>query len=454
MEVIQCVNSIVWGAPALLLIIGVGIFLTIRTGFAQFRLLPQAVSGFFNSSNRSKRRALFTALAATVGTGNLAGVAGAIALGGPGTIFWMWVCGFLGMVTKFAEATLAVRFRKKVCDGTYVGGPMYMILGSMPRSCHWLAYIYCFFGVVASFGVGNGTQVNAVIGGIHSACASYGVQLQVSGDLLIGLIFAALVLFIMSKGSNGIGEATEKLVPFAAGFYVFICVAALFLRKQAVIGALKDIVTGAFTPSAVTGGVVGSFFIALRTGAARGVFTNEAGMGTAAMAHATSNVIEPVEQGEMGIVEVFIDTIVICTLTALVILCSGVPIDYGKDNGILLTTQAFTEIFGQWVCIFIAVALCLFAFATILGWGLYGIQCARFLFGDRCIKVFVVLQAVMVVIGAVMQTGTLWLVAEILNGLMAIPNLIVVAYLAPQLSVLVKAFDNRDSIENKKLVIR
>ena len=436
---LQWLNGFVWGMPALMLIIGVGMYLSVCTRFAQLRFFSKAIADLVSAKDKSKRRALCTALAATVGTGNLAGVAGAIALGGPGAIFWMWVCGLLGMATKLAEASLAVRYRQLGPDGTYIGGPMYMILGSMQKKWHWLAYLYCFFGVVASFGVGNGTQVNTVVGGMHSALSAVGWESNMVFDAVFGAVLAIFVYGILSKGAGGIGRSAEKLIPAAAAFYIALCLIALWLRRGVLADVFQAIIKGAFSPRAATGGAVGSIFISLRVGAARGVFTNEAGMGTASMAHATSEVKNPVEQGLMGIVEVFIDTIVICTLTALVILCSGVPISYGNDTGILLTTQAFIEIYGQWVTAFISAALCLFAFATILGWGLYGMQCARFLFGDKCIKSFVGLQAIMVVVGALMQTGTLWLFAEILNGLMAIPNLIVLARLAPELSQMVTA---------------
>ena len=388
-------------------------------------------TGADGTSSRTKRKALYTALAATVGTGNLAGVAGAIALGGPGAVFWMWIFGILGMVTKFAEATLAVQHHRLDRDGKPFGGPMYMILDALKPRWHFLAYFYCFFGVVASFGVGNGTQINTVVGGMNSSLSAFGFDGSTLLDLILGLVLATAVYFVLSKGSNGIGSVTERLVPFAALFYVLLCIVALVICRNAIPKAFRSIISGAFSPKAATGGVIGSFFVSLRVGAARGVFTNEAGMGTASMAHATAVVDHPVEQGLMGIMEVFIDTIVICTLTALVILCSGTPIHYGKDMGISLTTQAFVDIFGQRVSVFISLSLCLFAFATVLGWGLYGMQCARFLFGDTSVRLFVLLQAIMVVVSSVMHADTLWLLAEIVNGLMAIPNLIVIAKLTP-----------------------
>ena len=448
-QILNWLNSVVWGLPALGLIVGVGVCLSIRTGFAQIRLFPNSLRSFLhpiNAAENSKKRALCTALAATVGTGNLAGVAGAICLGGPGAVFWMWVCGLLGMITKFAEATLAVLHRRKNTDGTYYGGPMYMIVDTMRSNWHWLAYVYCFFGVVASFGVGNSTQINTVIGGINSALDAFNVEQNIWIDVIVGVALGGMIFCILSKGSAGIGAATERLVPVAAVLYVLLCVFALMLRRHEILNAFRVILEGAFSPGAITGGVVGSVFISLRVGAARGVFTNEAGMGTASMAHATANVTHPTEQGMMGIIEVFIDTIVICTLTALVILCSNVPVPYGTDVGIALTTDAFVSIFGQWVSVFISLALCLFAFATVLGWGLYGIQCARFLFGDRSITGFVYLQAIMAMISGVIRTETLWLFAQIINGLMAIPNLIVLIKQIPEVSDAVNDFEKKKNL--------
>lgn len=452
MRFLRSVHSVVWGIPALIMIVGVGILLTVKTRFAQFNLFPHAIKMFVmpKSTDKSKRRALYTALAATVGTGNLAGVAGAIALGGPGAVFWMWVSGILGMVTKMAEATLAVRYRERDENGIHFGGPMYMILRSMKNRWHWLAYVYCFFGVVASFGVGNGTQINTVVSGFNATLKSFGFESHFAVNLIIGVFLGYFILRVLLKGSNGIGAATERLVPFAALCYIFLCVWALINRVNGIPDAIESIIKGAFEPKAVTGGIVGSFFMALRVGMARGVFTNEAGMGTASMAHATAEVKHPVEQGLMGIVEVFIDTLVICTLTALVILSSGVPVDYGHDTGVSLTTMAFVDCCGQWASVAISICLCLFAFATVLGWGFYGLQCARFLFGNRGIKNFVWMQAVVAVVSAVMQTETLWLFAEIINGLMAIPNLVVLAKLTPEVASLINEFKVGNYIGKKQ----
>ena len=444
---LKMLNGIVWGVPALVLILGVGIFLSLRTGFVQFRLLPKSVQLFFSRLKDlpsgdeavSPFQALCTALAATVGTGNIAGVAGAIAIGGPGAMFWMWVCAFLGMVTKFAEATLAVRYRVH-CGKEWVGGPMYMIHRGMGRRWKWLAGAYSFFGVVAAFGVGNATQINAVVSGIDEALLYLGGPLDQKIRLLIGIALAILVSAMLLGGARRIGRVAEYLVPFVSVAYLLLGFGVLFVCRSGIPAAFSMIIEGAFSPRAVTGGVVGSSVISLRTGVSRGVFTNEAGMGTASMAHASAQVAHPVEQGMMGIVEVFVDTILICTMTALVILCSGVRIPYGTDPGAVLTAEAFASVYGGWVTVFLAAALCCFAFATVLGWGLYGIRCAQYLFGLGSHKAFVLLQGIVVVLGAVLETRTVWMLSEIVNGLMAIPNLVALAVLSPELIRLLKEY--------------
>ncbi len=446
-KILDTINQIVWGVPALVLIIGVGVYLSVGTRWVQFRLLPQAIKqllGQFgrkrDSSTNSGYRALCTALAATVGTGNLAGVAGAIAIGGPGAIFWMWICGILGMTTKFAEATLAIRYAGKDADGSPIGGPMYMICRGMGQKWKPLAVIYCIFGLTAAFGVGSATQINAVIGGVNSALRELGVSGSYQLDLILGGLLAALVLLVLFGGAERIGGFAESLIPFASIGYLLLCVGVLLIRCRAVPGAFAAILRGAWDPKAVTGGFLGSIFTALRVGASRGVFTNEAGMGTAAIAHAGARVKHPVQQGMMGILEVFLDTIVICTLTALVILCSGVPIPYGQDLGIMITADSFSGVYGSWVKIPIALFLCLFAFATIIGWGMYGGRCAQFLFGLGAWRPFAVLQTLSILFGAVVQTGTVWMISETVNGLMAIPNLIMLIYLSPELFRLTRTY--------------
>ena len=440
------INGIVWGFPALFLILAVGMYLTFRTGFAQIRLFPRALWRFLGSFRGGRRekggvspwQALCTALAATVGTGNIAGVAGAIAIGGPGAIFWMWVCAVLGMVIKFAEATLAVRYRIRDENGEWVGGPMYMIRQGLGKKWTWLALVYSFFGVVAAFGVGNATQINTVISGINEAIAACGGTPSESGNLVMGILLALLVVFMLLGGLGRIGAIAEKLVPIASVAYIFLGLGVLILRRDALVTAFSAIFQGAFSPRAATGGMIGSFLLTLRTGVSRGVFTNEAGMGTASIAHAAARVKHPAEQGLMGIMEVFLDTILICTVTALVILCSGVPVPYGQDVGAVLTAQAFASVYGSWVSVFLAAALCCFAIATVLGWGLYGIRCAQFLFGAGVWKKFVLLQGVTVVVSSVLNTGTVWLLSETVNGLMTLPNLMALTALTPELCRLLR----------------
>lgn len=440
-NILESVNKTVWGLPTLILILGVGTYLSFQTGFVQFRLFPKAIRLFLSKFRRRKARtgevsamqALCTALAATVGTGNLAGVAGAIAIGGPGSIVWMWVCAFLGMVIKYAEATLSVRYCARNSNAEKVGGPMYVIQNAMGAKWKWLAALYSFFGVIAAFGVGNATQINTLIYSINDVLNNFGIHASFCGNLLMGTGFAILIAVMLFGGAGRIGRTAEMLVPFASVLYLILGGYVLVVRVHAIPQAFAAMIGGAFSPQAVTGGVVGSMLQSLRVGTSRGIFTNEAGMGTAGIAHGAADVSHPCEQGLMGIVEVFLDTIVICTMTALVILCSGVRIPYGTDMGIQLTNMAFSVVMGQWICIPICLSVCCFAFATILGWGLYGARCAQYLLGDGAWKPFVVLQVATVIIGAVLGTGTIWTLAEIVNGLMAVPNLIALAYLAPEI---------------------
>ena len=448
--ILEQLYAVVWGIPALVLILGVGLYLSIRTGFVQLRLFGRACREFVrrlrpekkSDSGTSSFQAMCTALAATVGTGNIAGVAGAIALGGPGAIFWMWICGLLGMVLKLAEATLSVRCRVRE-NGEFFGGPMYMIRNGMKKTWLWLGTAYSFFGVIAALGVGNATQINAVLTGINNCILSFGGLPSRRLDLLLGCAMALIVLLLLLGGAKRIGNMTEVLVPFAAVAYLLLGTLVLLLRCSAIPSAFAAIFQGAFSPWAITGGVIGSLVVTLRVGISRGVFTNEAGMGTAGIAHAGADVRHPVEQGLMGIMEVFLDTIVICTMTALVILCSGVGIPYGAAVGAELTMESFSMVLGDWVRIFITLSLCLFAFATVLGWGLYGARCAQYLFGRKAWKIFSFIQAITVILGALLNTGTVWLMAEIVNGLMAIPNLIALIVLSPELSRLIIDFQGK-----------
>ena len=447
------IQDAILGLPAAALILGVGLYLTIQLGFPQLALLPRAFGLFFRRMFAGKPRegvssfqALCTALAATVGTGNLVGVAGAICLGGPGAIFWMWVCAFFGMATKYSEAALAVRCRVKTPDG-YAGGPMYTMTYGLGPRFRPLAKAYCVFGILAAFGVGNAAQINAVVTGVNGAVSRFGGEPSLSGNLLIGLILAVLAGFLLFGGAKRIGAAAELLVPVAAGCYILLCIGVLLVFRRRIPAAFGQILAGAFCPRAVTGGVLGSAFQALCVGCRRGVFTNEAGMGTASIAHACAQA-EPAEQGLMGMVEVFLDTIVICTLTALVILVSGVSIPYGVDVGGELTTAAFSQVYGDGASLFLAAALILLAIATILGWGLYGSRCAQVFVGGW--KGFAAAQTAMVVLGAVLDTETVWQLSEIANGLMAIPNLICLAALTGELRRITKDYKKSGAFGSRR----
>ena len=433
---LEKINTFVWGAPALALILGVGLFLTVGLGFPQLRLFPKAMGLFVRkllrrTGSESSFRCLCTALAATVGTGNLAGVAGAICLGGPGAVFWMWVSGLLGMVTKYAEATLAVRYQTSR-NAERFGGPMYIITRGMGTRWLPLAKVYCLFGVLASFGVGNAAQINTLTTALSGILSSFGGDRE-HLKLPLGLFLGVLVGAVLLGGAGFIGKAAEKLIPVASVGYILLCAGVLILCFDRIPAAFWAIFQGAFSPKAVTGGMLGSAFTALRMGCSRGVFTNEAGMGTAAIAHGGAVVDHPCEQGLMGMVEVFLDTIVICTLTALVILCSGVIIPYGTDSGAALTEQAFFLVLGRGASWFLTGAIGCFAFATILGWGLYGARCLEFLLGFPAWKSFALAQCVMTFLAVRLETGPVWLIADSCNGLMAIPNLLTLAVLFPEL---------------------
>ena len=427
-------NAFLWGVPVLGLILGTGIWLTLNTGFVQIRLFPAACRGFRRRlRNRdSGFRALCTALAATVGTGNIAGVAGAIAIGGPGAVFWMWVSAFFGMAVKFAESTLAVRYREP--DGR--AGPMYIIRKGMGERWLPLASLYSFFGIVAAFGVGNAAQVNAVVTALDAAGA------PPAAVMVLGVGLAALVGRMVMGGAGAIARAAERLIPLVSGVYICLCLAAILLRLDALPAAVRAILEGAFSPRAVTGGAVGSVMGVLRVGVSRGTFTNEAGMGTAAIAHGSAEGASPKDQGLMGMMEVFLDTMVICTMTALVILTSGVGIPFGQDAGAELTAAALSGSLGSWVRICLSGCLVLFALATILGWGFYAGRCGEFLFGRINWRIFGFLQGGAVLVGLFLGTGTVWMLAELFNGLMAIPNLLAVLHLSGEVKRLL-AVDRR-----------
>ena len=452
-DINNTVNNIVWGIPAMVCIIGVGLYLSLRTRFIQFRRFGHTfrvtIGKIFAKSDAAEGavtpfQAVCTALAATVGTGNIAGVAGAIAIGGPGAVFWMWVSALLGMCTKFSEVTLAVHFREKNQHGDWVGGPMYYIKNGLGPQWRWLAVVFSVLGILTVFGTGNATQVNTITTAVNTALLNYNI---ISSDsvntvnLVIGIVIMILVAMILLGGIKRIGRVTERLVPFMAVFYIILAIGVILVHVQNVPGVFASIFQGAFAPSAVTGGVVGTMFLSMQKGVSRGIFSNEAGLGTGSIAHAAADTKDPVKQGYFGVFEVFMDTIIICTTTALVILCSGVPVDYGTAAGAELTISGFTATYGNWVSIFTAAALCCFAFSTILGWGLYGTRCIEFLFGSTANKPFMLVYSAVAIIGATVNLGLLWSIADTFNGLMSIPNLAALFLLGGPIAKLVKGAD-------------
>ena len=446
-------NNFIWGLPAMICIIGAGLWLTIRTRAIQVRKFGTAMNSTLGRVFEKKTakdgsispfQAVCTALAGTVGTGNIAGVAGAVAIGGPGAVFWMWCSAFLGMCTKFSEVVLAIHFREKNAQGEYIGGPMYYIKNGLGAKWKWLASLYALFGVLTVFGTGNATQVNTIVSSIDTALTSFNLidadQVSVM-KLMIGIIIALLVSVVLLGGIKRIGQVTEKLVPFMALLYIVLSVGVILLNIQNIPHVFRMIFEGAFSPKAVTGGLVGSLFISLKKGVSRGIFSNEAGLGTGSIAHACSDTDDAVQQGYFGIFEVFMDTIVICTLTALVILCSGVPVAYGQAAGAELTISGFISTYGNWVSIFTAVSMCCFAFSTIISWGLYGSRCVEFILTSKAVKPFLVVYSLVSIVGATIDLGLLWDIAETFNGMMAIPNLVALFLLSGVVVKLVKGQD-------------
>ena len=444
----QAVNGFIWGIPAMICIIGVGLLLSVRTRFIQVRkfgaAMKNTIGKIFDKTqakdgSMSPFQAVCTALAGTVGTGNIAGVAGAIALGGPGAIFWMWCSAFLGMCTKFSEVTLAIHFREKNANGEYVGGPMFHIKNGLSKKWHFLAVLYALFGVLTVFGTGNATQVNTIVSSIHSALHNLHIidgTVDERANLIFGIFIAAFVAMVLLGGIKRIGQVSEKLVPFMATLYVILAIGVVILHINRVPAVFAMIFKSAFTPQAATGGIIGSMFLSMKKGVSRGIFSNEAGLGTGSIAHACADTNNAVHQGMFGIFEVFMDTIVICTLTGLVILLGAPNIVYGQAAGAELTISGFTATYGGWVSIFTAVAMCCFAFSTIIGWGLYGSRCIEFLGGEKLVRPFLVAYSFVSIIGATINLGLLWDIADTFNGLMAIPNLIALLVLSGQVKKL------------------
>lgn len=451
LEINGIINEFVWGPPMLLLLVGTGVYFSIRTKFISITkigyVLKNTLLKIFKKDQKGEGditafQAVSTALAATVGTGNIAGVATAISIGGPGAIFWMWVSAIFGMTTKFAEVVLSIEFREKNAKGDFVGGPMYYIDKGL-KNKKWLAYSFAGFGALAAFGIGNMVQSNSVADALNY---SFGMP-----KIVTGLILATLAAFVILGGIKRIGVVTERLVPFMAAFYIL---GALFivLRNISHVGeAFSLIFASAFSPASAVGGFAGSTVaMAMRRGISRGVFSNEAGLGSAPIAHAAATTDHPVRQGLWGIFEVFMDTIVICTLTALSIMMSGVW--NSGATGSALTTAAFDSAmpFGG---VIVSIGILLFAFSTILGWAYYGEKCIEFIAGPKSIFFYRLVYIPLIAVGAVGGLHTLWDLSDTLNGLMAIPNLIGLLLLSPIVIKRTKEFFNKEYLEDQDIAV-
>ncbi len=457
MELIVKVNSflngIVWGWPCLILLVGTGVYYTIRCGWVQFKwfgyIMKNTIGKIFEKKEAGEGavtpfQAVCTALAATVGTGNIAGVTGAIALGGPGAVFWMWISALFGMCTKFAEVTLAIHFRERNDKGDWVGGPMYYISKGLGKNWKWLGSLFALFGMLAAFGIGNMTQINSIVTSISGTINSFTPINVNTANLIIGIIVAIFCGIVLIGGLKRIGQVTEKLVPFMAVIYILSALIIFFTHIGNIGNVLRSIFVGAFTPSAVVGGAAGvTISAAVKRGVGRGVFSNEAGLGSAPIAHAAADTDSAVRQGCFGVFEVFADTIVICTLTAFAVLMSGTPINFGQAAGADLTIAAFGTTLGRAGGIIISVGLTLFATSTILSWCLYGTRCAEFLFKTtKIIKPYQVIFCLIIVLGAVTELSLVWDIADTLNGLMALPNLVGLLALSPIVIKLTREYFN------------
>ena len=457
MELIVKVNSflngIVMGWPGMILLVGTGVYYTFRCGGIQLKwfgyIMKNTIGKIFEKKEAGEGavtpfQAVCTALAATVGTGNIAGVTGAIALGGPGAVFWMWISALFGMCTKFAEVTLAIHFRERNDKGDWVGGPMYYISKGLGKNWKWLGSLFALFGMLAAFGIGNMTQINSIVTSISGTINSFTPINVNTANLIIGIIVAIFCAIVLIGGLKRIGQVTEKLVPFMAVIYILSALIIFFAHIGNIGNVLRSIFVGAFTPSAVVGGAAGiTISAAVKRGVGRGVFSNEAGLGSAPIAHAAADTDSAVRQGCFGVFEVFADTIVICTLTAFAVLMSGTPINFGQAAGADLTIAAFGTTFGRVGGIIISVGLTLFATSTILSWCLYGTRCAEFLFKTtKIIKPYQVIFCLVIILGAVTELSLVWDIADTLNGLMAIPNLVGLLGLSPIVIKLTREYFN------------
>ena len=452
-------NTVAWMYILLPCVAIGGIFFTIRNRGIQFGkfgyAMKNTIGKVFQKQTAEKGtvtpfQAVTTALAATVGTGNIIGTSQAIAMGGYGAIFWLWIAALLGMIIKYCEVTLSVQYREKNAKGDWVGGPMYYITKGMGKNWKWLAILFAVFAVLASFGIGNLSQANSISISVNNAISAFittAPETQTIINVVVGVVLAVICLVALVGGIKRIGHITELLIPFMSIFYIVGTLIVIGANIGNIGEAFKLIFVGAFTPQAVVGAASG---IALKEvitwGLKRSAFSNEAGLGSAGIAHAAADTKSPVQQGLYGIFEVFADTVVICTLTGLTIVISGVDIQFGKAVSSELITAAFATIFGnQFASLFVAVALLLFAFSTIMGWSLYGTRCVEYLFGAKASKVYQIIFSAMIIVGTTTSLELAWNLADTFNGLMAIPNFIALFALSGVVAKLTKEHFAKDS---------
>ncbi len=473
-EFITKLDDIAWGSVVLCLLVGVGVILSISTGFLQFRKFGYAMKNTLGKVFKKQQagkgevtplQALTTALAATVGTGNIAGVTGAIVIGGPGAVFWMWLSALFGMCTKFAEVTLAVHYRERNDKGDWVGGPMYYIKNGLGKGFGWLSVLFCIFGALAAFGIGNATQVQSIGESIGSAINALGGNVQATTitfagstftlcNLIVGIIVAVIVALVLFGGIKRIGSVTEKIVPVMAVVYILASLIVIFANIRHIGTVFGMIFKGAFNAEAALGGAFGiTISTSITKGIARGCFSNEAGLGSAPMAHAASSETNPVKQGLFGIFEVFMDTIVICTLTALTVLCCycsrGNDIAWGTSGGAAIVSASLSSVLGGGVgSVILALCLALFALSTILSWSLYGTRCFEYLFGTKASIGYKLVFILFAIVGATMSLSDAWNLADALNGFMAIPNLIAILTLSPVIIKLVREYFSQDKLKS------
>ena len=446
-EMVGAINGVVWGVPMLILILGAGLFLTVGLRFLTIMKIPFGFSLLWkgripgnDAGDITPFNALMTSLSATIGTGNIAGVATAIFLGGPGAVFWMWMTALVGMGTKYAEAVCAVRFREKDENGNFVGGPMYYIQNGMGENWRWLAITFALFAGIAGFGIGNMVQSNSIADALYT---TFNIP-----HLYTGIIVALLVGAVLLGGIQRISQVAGALVPFMAALYILASIVVLAINANAIPAAFGLIFTHAFSPAAATGGFAGAaVWAAIRFGVARGVFSNEAGLGSAPIAHAAAKTKGPVSQGLVAMLGTFIDTLIVCTFKALAILSTGVWTS--GTTGAALTSAAFEAALPGFGGVIIAVSLAIFAFTTIIGWSYYSERSLQYLFGTSIIMPFRAVWSLAAIVGATVKLGFIWLLADTLNAMMAIPNLVALIVLSPIVFAVTKEFfDTRGKSED------